>query len=507
MDSQDNNKRIAKNTLLLYIRMFILLGVSLYTSRVVLQQLGVEDYGIYNVVGGVVAMLGFLKGSMSIGTQRFLAIAIAHQDTQEINITFQTALVIHFFIAGVVLIAAETIGLWFVINYLNIPSNSFTAAMWVYQCSIAVAIVGIINVPYTSISIANEHMGIYAYLSLFEAFLKLGVAILLMWIHFQKLILYSLLVLLSGIIIMGIWMVYVYIKYPVVRHKPTMDREISKKLLGFISWQTLASFAYLIRTQGANILLNIFFGPALNAARGIAVQVNAAVLQFITNFQMAAIPQINKHYAVNDTEAMHGLIKTSSKFSFMLMFILALPIMMETKPILGLWLTVVPEYGVLFVQLIIAASLCELLSGTLAYGALATGKIKSYQLVVSAILIADFPIVYLLYKLSAPPQTMFYVEMGLSMICFFIRLGFLKRLTGLRIRQFLRDTTLPEIRVVAIAVLFAIGVKFLIPQTLSGIIAVIAISFFIALGTVVLWGLSMRERRWAIQLIHSKLHL
>lgn len=505
METSDNNRRIAKNTLLLYVRMFLVMGVTLYTSRVVLEQLGVVDYGVYTVVAGLVAMFGFFNGSISVATQRFLSVAIVKNNIKELSHTFETIQAIHLLIALLVLILAETIGLWFLYTYINIPADSFRAAFWVYQCSIAMAIVGIVTVPYISLAVSHERMKVYAYLSILEAFLKLGTAFLLIWIHFEKLILYAILVLISTVVVYSVWVFHTRRQYSDISIRAVYNRTIGAQVLKFVGWQTYGSFSYILRTQGINILINIFFGPVLNAARGIAVQVNAAMMQFVQNFQMAVVPQINKYYAINNLSEVNNLIIRSSKLSFLLMFILSLPILMETRPILELWLKEVPSYGVLFVQLIIVVTLIDLLSGTLLYGALATGNIKKYQLAISSVYLFSLPIIYYLYKLGYSPQSLFYVEMCMNSICFGVRLAFLKRMTGLSITIYIKDVITREIAVIMVATLLAMAVKISLGKGFLGVGCVIFMSLIIATITAFVVGLKPTERSWVKTLIKKKI--
>lgn len=502
----DNNRRIAKNTLFLYMRMLLIMAVTLYTSRVVLNALGVVDFGVYNVVGGIVTMMAFLNGSISAATQRFLAFAIGKQDKKLVCDTFSTAVILHVVIAVIVLLIAETVGLWFFYNYLNIPAESLTDALWVYQCSVATTILTVLVLPYSSLSISYENMKIYAYLSILEAVLKLLVAFLLIILPTEKLKLYAILILCSTGIISIIWLVYTNKKYPDCRFRFQYNRKITKDIAGFLGWQAYGSFALMIRTQGVNVVLNIFFGPVLNAARGIAVQVNAAIMQVVQNFQMASNPQITKYYAAKDTENINLLIMRSSKISFLLMFIISLPILLEAKPILVLWLKIIPDYGVIFVQLMLLTTLTDLLSGTLVYGALATGKIKKYQLVLSSIFFSDILFVYIAFKLNMPPETIFYIEMALCFICLFVRLAFLKNMISLSVTQYLKDVTLREIAVGCTALALSWGLKSILNESPADIAIVVTGSMIIAVACSATLGLNHSERSWAANFVRRKLN-
>lgn len=484
--------------------MLVVMVVSLYTSRVVLAQLGVVDYGVFNVVAGIVALLGFLNISISTAAQRFLAVAIAQNDPCELSKVFQTLQAIHLIIIAFILILGETVGLWFLFNYINIPPQSIRAAFWVFQCSIVIAGIGILTTPYTSLSISHEDMSVYAYLSFLEVFLKLCVAFLLMWIHFEKLILYGLLLVASSFITFLSWVIFARKKYPRINFSPIYNRQTCKEILSFMGWQTFGSMSLILRAQGVNIILNVFFGPVLNAARGIAVQVNTAVIKFVQNFLVAVVPQINKSYALNDNFNVNMLIMRSSKISFLLLFILSLPILMETKPILDFWLKNVPGYGVIFVQLIIIASLTDIMSGTLAYGILATGRIKVYQIIIFTLTVLAVPGVYIAYIFSYPPQTMFYIEMLINIICLIVRLCFLRKMTGLNIKVFLETITARELLVVVLSLFLAFIAKSLIPDSNWGVIFIIGISGIIACVFSVFLGLTRHERTWMYQTISHK---
>jgi len=491
--TSENNKRIAKNTLFLYVRMLLIMGVTLYTSRIVLQVLGVKDFGIYNVVGGVVSMMSFLNASMSLATQRALAFALGKGDSILLRKTFCMAINIHIGLCMLLVLLAETLGYWFLLHYLNIPFQSMDAAVWIYQFSILTTIVGILIVPFISLVVSHEHMQIYAYISIIEAIMKLSMAFLLLWVAFDKLKLYGVLLFCTALVVSLIWFLYCWFRYPGCRYRTGWDKEVFKSLSNFAGWQTIGSLCWLIRTQGVNVVLNIFFGPALNATRGIAVQVNTAVLQFVQGFQTASNPQLTKYYAAHELESMRLLIYRSSKFSFLLMFILALPILMETEAVLRVWLGIVPDYGVEFVRLMVISTLCELFSGTMVYGALATGDIRNYQIIMSSVLVSEIVLVYFAYKWGYPPQAMFYIEIVLYVIALFARLFILQRMIGLSVIFFIKKVISRELLVALLSLLVSYGARILLPQKT---IAVMAVSVLSALLAACLVGLDRKERSW-----------
>lgn len=433
----ENNKRIAKNTLLLYFRMILTMLVSLYTSRVVLNTLGVEDFGIYNVVGGVVVMFGFLNSSMASATQRFLSFELGRQDGQKLKEVFSMSLNIHFIIAFIIFLLAETIGLWFLNTQMVIPEARKQAALWVYQFSILAFIVNIISVPYNASIIASEKMNVFAYVSILEVSLKLLTVFILQWFAYDKLMLYAVLSLFVALVIRIIYGVYCKRKLSFSSYSFVKDRVLFTTLFSYAGWNLWGNLAAVTMGQGINILLNLFFGPAVNAARGIAYQVSAAVNQFVSNFQMAVNPQIIKSYAADDRQYMHQLIFTSAKYSFFLLFMFALPLLIETEYILSLWLKIVPEYTVLFTRLVIGIVLIDCISGPLMTAAQASGRIKVYQSVLGGMLLLILPISYFFLRLGYAPEVTMYVNMIVSFVVLIVRLFILSWLIQFPVKDFL----------------------------------------------------------------------
>ena len=376
MPNTSNNKRIAKNTIFLFVRMFLTMGVTLYTSRVVLNTLGVEDYGVYNIVGGIVTLFGFFNGAMTSATQRFLAFDIGKNDLQQLKKTFNATLNIHICISILVLILAETIGLWFINNKLNLPLDRMVSVNWVYQFSVFTFLLGIIQVPYDALIVAREKMDIYAYMSIIEVFLKLGIVYVLIVFAFDKLILYAGLLFLASFIVRMGHQQYCRWRYKESEYQFYFDKAFYKVLLAYSGWNLFGNIAGVARGQGTNILLNLFFGTVLNAAYGISMQVQGTVQTFVTNFQMAVNPQIIKSYAAGNNEQCLKLIFQSAKFSYFLMFLITFPIICNVDYILELWLKNPPKYTAVFVSLCLINLLIECISGPLMIGAQATGSIK-----------------------------------------------------------------------------------------------------------------------------------
>jgi len=493
-DPISHNKLIAKNTQMLYIRMLIIMSVSLYTSRIVLNTLGVVNFGIYNVVGGFITMFGFMSSSMASATQRFLSFEIGKKDHPQLAKVFSMSVNIHVIIALVIFILAETIGLWFLNIKLTIPLERLSAANWVYQFSIFAFLVNIISVPYNATIIAHEKMNVFAWISIVEVSLKLLIVFMLQWLVYDKLKLYAVLIFSVSLLIRIIYSVYCRRHFSETKFRFFWDKSLFKKLISFAGWNLWGNIAAVMYGQGINILLNIFFGPAINAARGIAYQVKAAVYNFVENFQMAINPQIIKSFASNDIKYMHQLIFQGAKFSFFLLFILSLPILMETEMILKIWLKIVPDYTVIFTQLIIINILIDSVSGSLKTSAQASGKIKLYQGVVGGLLLLILPISYLFLKLGFEPQTTLYVSISMSIIAFIVRLKIISKLINLSILGFLKDVIFRIILVATISTVLPILIKYYFNEGFYRLIVIGLISLLSVLLTTYLIGLNNKER-------------
>ncbi|GAP67900.1 Na+driven multidrug efflux pump [Bacteroidales bacterium 6E] len=492
--SSENNKRIAKNTMMLYFRMILTMLVSLYTSRIILNTLGVEDFGIYNVVGGFVTMFGFLNSAMASATQRFLAFEIGRNDKVQLRNVFSMSVNIHFLIAFAILILAETIGLWFVNTQLTIPSERMEAALWVFHFSILTLMVSMVSVPYNAMIIAHERMGVFAWVSIAEVSLKLLIVFMLQWFGFDKLKLYAVLMFSVSLIIRFIYGIYCNRNFNESKFRFYWDKPLFKTLLSYAGWNLWGNAASVIMGQGVNILLNIFFGPIVNAARGIAYQVRAASNQFVTNFQMAMNPQIIKSYASGDLQYMHQLIFQGAKYSFFLLLTLTLPIILEAEYVLKLWLKIVPDYTVIFTQLVLVNVLVDCISGPLMTAAQASGKIKLYQSLVGGLLILNLPISYFLLRLSYPPEITIIVSIIISMVALTIRLLILKRLIKLKIRAFIKDVLLVATKVASLALLVPVFLFIKLDDPQMRFFSIMPISVLSTFISIYFFGLSRVER-------------
>ncbi len=424
--SQQNNKRIAKNTLMLYFRMILTMLVSLYTSRVVLNTLGVEDYGTYMVVGGVVAMFGFFNSAMSASVQRFFAYEIGRKNFDQLNKTFNTALIVHFFITLIVFILGETLGLWIVNTYLNIPPERMEAARWVYQFSIFTFMISVIQVPFNALLISHERMNVYAYLSILEVSLKLLIVFILTWLSFDKLKLYGILVFAVSLLMALIYQQYTKYHFKESKFQIVKDKVLYKKMISFSSWSLLGNGAMVGSNQGVSIILNIFLGVTVNAAVGIANQVNTAVYGFISNFQTAFNPQIIKSFAALEINGHSNIVYKSSKYSYFLLLILILPIIFNTEYILELWLKITPQYAVPFTQIILINSLIDALAGPFWMSLNAVGKIKKYQIIISTLLLLNIPFTFLLLKYGFSPVYVLITKNLITVFIFIVRIVFFK---------------------------------------------------------------------------------
>lgn len=380
-----NNKRIAKNTLLLYIRMLFLMAVNLYTSRVVLNVLGVEDFGIYNVVGGVVAMFSMLSGSLSAAITRFITYELGTGDRESLKRIFSSAVTIQIGLAVLIILLAEAIGVWFLNIKMNIPDARIVAANWVFQFSILTFAINLISVPYNASIIAHERMSAFAYISILEAIGKLAIAFLIVVSPMDKLIFYAILMCAVALIVRFAYGIYCKRNFEECTYHFIFDKDLLKRMFGFAGWNFIGATSAVLRDQGGNVVINLFCGPAVNAARGIAFQVNNAVSGFVTNFMTALNPQITKSYAAGDRDYMMTLIYQGARLSFYMLLLLSLPVLINTHYILELWLKTVPEHAVLFVQLVLVFAMSESISHPLITAMLATGKIRNYQLVVGGL--------------------------------------------------------------------------------------------------------------------------
>lgn len=443
INENSNNKRIAKNTIMLYIRMILTMLISLYTSRVVLKTLGVEDFGIYNVVGGIIVMFGFLNSAMTNATQRYLSYELGKGDYKKLNNVFSTSVIIHVCIALIILLLSESVGLWLLKNKLIIPDGRESAAFWMFQFSIMSFMLTVINVPNNAIIISYEKMSFYAYISIIEALLKLGIVYLLTLINFDKLILYGILIFSVGLVVFICYSVYCRINFPEIKLSFALDKPLIKEMSSYAGWNLFSHIACSISSQGINILLNMFFGPAINAARGIAYQVQGAIVGFSANFITAVNPQLIKNYASGNSEYSLKLMSFSSKYAFYLLYLIVLPVIAETQFILELWLENVPEYTSIFIKLILVSALIDSIVGSIETVVQATGKIRQYQFGLGVIFLLTLPVSYILLKFGFSAISVFVVGVFSSIIGVLWRLFMLRKIISFSIIEYIRSVCAP----------------------------------------------------------------
>lgn len=431
------NRRIAKNAMLLYIRMGVMMIISFFTARITLEALGVVDYGINNVVGGLVSMFSLISSSLSSSVSRFMTFGLGKGDKKELNTIFSTSVNIHIILAIIVVIAIETIGIWFLNNKMVIPAERLTAAHWVLQSSTLMFAIGLLSVPYNAAIIAHEKMGVYAYFTLFDAFSRLGIIFAIKYYGGDKLILLAIISIIPALIKQLYYWHYSKKHFEECTYHKVWDKRVFKEMFGFAGWNFIGCTAGLAKDQGVNIAINMFTGPAVNAARGIAMQINGIIGQFIGNFMVAINPQITKEFAAGNYERMHQLIFRGTRFSYYLFMFLSIPIFLEIETILYIWLGQVPEHTVLFTRLVLVLSLAEIISNALITAQNATGKIRNYQIVVGGTLLMNFPISYILLRIGCIPEITVVVAIIVSQICLYERLLFLRKTVLLPSKEFL----------------------------------------------------------------------
>lgn len=499
-NKEKNNKRIIKNVGLLYFRMLFTMVITLYTSRVVLQALGVEDYGIYNVVAGFVTMIGFLHGAMASATQRFLSYEIGKTNPKDVQGVFSMSLNIHILIGLFIFLLGETIGIWFLKNYLTIPPSRMDSAVVVLHFSLLSFVISIISVPFNALIISYEKMNIFAWVSILDAMLKLAVVFMLSWFGTDKLSLYSILNLATVCIISLIYYIYCRLSYPDSKYKYYWNKSLFNTMLSYTGWNLWGNIAAILSSQGVNILLNIFFGPSVNAARGVAIQVSNALNRFVSNVQVAVNPQIIKSYASSEYGYMHQLICSGSKYNFYILLILMVPVLNNLDLILSTWLHTVPQNTSIFIKLILYNMLINSLGLPLMTAAQATGKIKKYQAIVGGVLLLNLPLSYVILKNGGQPYTVFYIAIGLSLFAHIIRVILVSELIQLKVSLYIKSTILP---LLIVSTIVSISNTLFAMQPSSSIIGFafsVITSIFIVFFTILVFGLNKQERNFLINL-------
>lgn len=435
--SHSNSTRVAKNTILLYIRMLVLLVIGLFTSRVVLNSLGVENYGINSVIAGFLSMFGIITTALSTAINRYISVELGRRNIEKLKSVFTTSVVVQFFMGLLVVLLIESFGLWFLNNEMQIPDGRHDAAMWCLHCATMTTFISLIDVPFNSLIIAHEKMSAFAYMGILDATLKLGICYLLYISPFDKLKTYSILLVMVYVLTTSIYWIYCQSKFEECTFERKVDKSLLRMMWGFAGWNLFGQASWIMNTQGINILMNIFFGVAVNAARGVAVQVNGIIQQFVNNFMLAMYPQITKSYAAGDKTQAFALACRGAKFSFYIMFFLSLPLMIESKQILKLWLGNPPEDTVVFVIWTIISTYTIILGNTLVTLQVADGHIKKYQLWMTILGSIPFPLTWVLFKCGCTVISSYYIYVVTYWGLIFVRWYLVNEMTGLPAKQYL----------------------------------------------------------------------
>lgn len=503
-----NNKRIAMNTMLMYIRMFITMVVGLYTSRIVLQTLGVVDYGLYNVVGGIVTMFTFINGAMVNATTRYITFYLGKKDDGMLNTVFNMASMVHLVLGFAIVLLGETVGLWFLNNKMQIPADRMFACFCLLQFSIATTFLNILYVPYNACVIAHEKMSAFAYISIMDVFLKLAIVVSLRWITADRLIVYGFLLSLVGVFDLCIYFVYCKKRFAETKLRCIWNKSLFKEMLSFAGWGLIGNFSYVFYSQGVNILLNMFCGPAVNAARGVAVQVEGVVKQFANNVQTAINPQIIKSYAADELDRTFSLVFASSRYCFYLLFLLSLPIMIEAEFVLNLWLgeNAVPEHTVNFIRIILSIALLDAFINPLFTANLASGKLKLYQICVCSVSYVFMFITYFAIKFTSIPESVFLCLFTSTIIGVIVRIFVVHRQIQLPVGQYFKNVLARVATVVAVSIILPITIHNSLEMGWTSFFASSAMSIISVATTIYLCGIGPNERAWVKAKILSKIH-
>lgn len=501
--TSDNNKRIAKNTLLLYFRMCLVMLVTLYMSRIVLKVLGVSDYGVFNVVAGIVTMLGFITGPLAGASSRYITVAIGERNEGRLRVVFATTMWVQIYLSAFVVLLAETLGLWFVLNKLVIPEDRLVSAFWIYQFSIVTSVLSFLSVPYNALIIAHEKMSAFAYISIVEVGCKFLAAYMLQLMHGDHLIIYGLMLMVIQLLLRMIYAMYCKRKFPESRSIRTFEKKLLKEIFSYSGWCSLGYLAVVGYTQGINVLLNLFFGPVVNAARGIAVQVQAAISQMCNNFQTAINPQITKSYASKDFKYMHFLVVASSKYSFLIMLVFIVPVIINIPYILELWLGNFPSHTITFVRLTLAVALLESLKNPILTAIHATGLIKKFQIIEGSVLLLIVPISYTLLSWKhLPPELVFVVYLCVEFITQIIRLYIVLPIINMRFIYYIRNVFFPLLKVLFfVPIIFCFYKK---SETLIDLICSSVQIVFILMAIIFVFVLRKSEKTMVYNIIKRK---
>ena len=504
--SQLNNDRIFKNTIALYGRTLFMLVISLITSRITLQALGVDNYGIQNVVGGIVTMFSVISGSLSKSISRFITFELGHGDKEKLQRIFATAINVQLLIGSVIILIGETIGVWFLNTQMNIPADRMTAANWVFQFAIWSFFIGLTQTPYTACIVGHEKMSVFAYFGIANSILHLIVVLLLYVSPHDKLITLSALQFCVTLSMRVIQRLYCARIFEECHYTFIQDKKLTREMTGFAIWSFLTNTAWIFNTQGLNILINIFFGVELNAARGIASRTEGYIKKFTNDFTTALNPQITKTYAAGELKACHLLICRGAKFSYFLLFCLSLPFMFEAGRVLYLWLGIVPNHTITFFRLSIIATLITLLGQTGVTACMATGNIKWYTIIITSVGFLVFPLTWIAFKLGMPVESSYIIYIIIYALIDYIRLLIMKRLLNFPIAMYVRNVLIPVFKVTTIAIILPLVCYVLLETSVLKSFIVIVLSLLSASVTSYYIGLNGNEKLFVISKVNTLYH-
>ena len=477
--------------------------IAIYSSRIVLQALGIKDFGVYNVVGGMVSMLGIVSNALVAAISRFITYEIGRGNKERLQQLFATSKIVLYVLASIVFVIAEILGIWFLYTQMQIPNGRITAAMWVLQCSIITFVINMMAIPYNACVIAHEHMNVYAYISIFDALSRLCICFFLLVIMLDKLITYAVLMMLLSLIVRGIYVFYCNHHFEESLTKAHYNKSIYNELFGFAGWSFFTSANGVLSTQGVNILINVFFGVVFNAARGIANQVQNALSQFVSSFVSAINPQITKSYAAGDIEAMHSLVCRGARFSYYLTLMMVIPVFFETETILNIWLTEVPPKAIVFTQLSLINILIDGAGYTSYTANLATGKIKKYSIVLSSITFFIFPLSWLAYSWGGAVELSYFIAIFANILYHLARLYLTQENVGLRAVVFIKEVYYPVLK----TTFFAVLPLYLINEAMPPTYGRFFISFFCGVGMSIsmafIFGMKRAERQFLLSKMNS----
>ena len=503
--TQSNNKRIAKNTAFLYFRMVLTMFIGLFSVRIILNALGEENYGIYNVVGGVVTMLAFLNNSLSSATQRFLSFELGKGNKGGLHLIFCNSMTLYIVVCVILLVLAETGGLWFVNNKLVIPNERMIAANWIYQFSIVSFLCTILSSPFNAVIIAREKMDIYAYVSIAESLLKLALIYSILVLGGDKLIIYGFFMMLVSVSIFIFYMVYCLVNFEETRYRYVFDKSKIKEIGNFAGWGIWGALSNIFKSQGINILLNIFFGPVVNASRGIAYQVEGAVNTLVQNFYTAMRPQLIKSYAAHETEEMFKLLNMSTRLGYYMMFLVSLVFLYETPLIFSLWLGKIPQFSIPFTRLVLIGQLFIVLANQLMTSIHATGRVAKYQFGSGCIFMAVLPFSYFILKIDQNSFWPFIVQIIASLLYWLLTIERCYKLMHLSLKNYFVMVS----RLIFVSLILLLGSQLLHqwgPGDWLGFVILCVYTLVVGLTAILFIDCSKLERAIIKNIIFLKLH-